>query len=115
MHEKDPSVPAPIIVYVPTLGADEDDVPRAMRIFRSPANHYWEDTGIIGKHFQETLDIDVYAWDIWLIFPPGARWDGRLPPEPAFWMHQLGDLDAAERLDVEAFRNQVRRLNQDPS
>lgn len=102
-----------MIVHVPTLGAEEEDVPRAMRIFTAPANHYWEDSGIIGKHFQETLNLEVYAWDIWMIFAPGVKWEGRLPPVPAFWMHQLGSLDTAPRLDVDEFAGRVREFQRE--
>ncbi len=102
-----------MIVYVPTLGAEEEDVPRAARLVTVPAEHYWEDTGVIGQLFQETLDLSVYVWDVWMIFAPGVRWEGRLPPEPAFWMHQLGELDAAPRLDVDVFAAEVRKLQRD--
>lgn len=99
-----------MIVYVPTLGADESDIPRAMRLFDSPAKHYWEDTGVIGKYFQQRLGLDVYAWDIWMIYPPGPRWDETLPPQPAFWMHQLGGIEDHPRLDVTEFAARVGKL-----
>ncbi|MGH9520187.1 MAG: hypothetical protein ACRD2D_11085 [Terriglobales bacterium] len=34
------------------------------------------------------------AWDIYLFYPPGARWQAA-PPPPLRWMHQLGWLDPA--------------------
>lgn len=53
--------------------------------------HYWEDTGIVGKLFQQTMAIDdIYLWDVWFIYQPGIRWTDRLPPRPDFAMHQLG-------------------------
>lgn len=36
------------------------------------------------------------AWDIYLFYPPGARWEAAAaPPAPAAWMHQLRWLDPA--------------------
>lgn len=29
------------------------------------------------------------VWDVYLLYPPGVRWEGSTPPRPAFWMHQL--------------------------
>ena len=45
----------------------------------------------MGKLYEKTLGIDgTYAWDVWLVYKPGARWDETEPPKPDFAMHQLG-------------------------
>ncbi len=35
------------------------------------------------------------AWDVYLVYPPGATWDDD-PPVPAAWRHQLGDSSWAD-------------------
>lgn len=102
------------IVYVPTVGAEEEDVPEATQVVTGGnARHYWEDSGIIGKLYRETLVIDAYAFDAWMIYQPGVIWEGELPPAPAFWMHNLG-VDEAPRLDSKEFAIEVEKyLKQD--
>ena len=57
------------------------------------ATHYWEDSGIVGKLYEQTLGIEGhYAWDVWMIYKPGVRWTGAHPPKPDFAMHQLSRL-----------------------
>ena len=80
------------IVHVPTLGATEQHVPDAAALVTGGAHvtNYWEDSGIIGRLYEATLGFDdVYAWDVWMVYKPGVRWEGRLPPKPDFAMHQL--------------------------
>lgn len=70
------------------------------------ATHYWEETGIIGKRFETALQIDGhYAWDVWMVYRPGTRWEGEVPPKPDFAMQQLRrkSLGGMERLDMDTF------------
>jgi hypothetical protein len=46
---------------------------------------------------------------VYLIYPPGARWDAE-PPEPSYWQHQLGDEPAAPKLDGETFAAELRSI-----
>ncbi len=52
-------------------------------------HHYWEQSGIIGSHFTDVMDVDMYVWDFWAIYGPKARWAGELPPKPDYFEHQL--------------------------
>lgn len=47
----------------------------------------------VGKLFGETLDLHDIAWDVYLAYEPGIKWEGRRPPVPTFWMHQLEGVD----------------------
>ncbi len=92
------------VVHVPTLGAEEKHVADTMPLLDGPrVSHYWEDSGIIGRHYEEVLDIGIYAWDVWFVYGPEARWEGTLPPPPDFWQHQLGPLPEERRLNAETF------------
>jgi len=79
------------VVHVPTMGAKERHVIETIPLLQGPRiHHYWEDSGIIGQHFSDTMDVAFYVWDFWAIYGPDARWDGTLPPKPLYYEHQLG-------------------------
>lgn len=79
------------VVHVPTMGAKEKHVADTIPLLNGPRiHHYWEDSGIIGQHFQETMDVEHYVWDFWAIYGPDASWEGLLPPLPEYFEHQLG-------------------------
>ncbi len=56
---------------------------------------------------------DEPAWDVFLVFERGVRWDGR-PPAPTVWMHQLGDAPWAQRLDAQKLARLVESLQAAP-
>lgn len=97
------------VVHVPVLGAREEDAAQTIALLDGPrVSHYWDGSGRIGQHYQHVLEIGVYAWDVWLVYPPGPRWDDALPPAPDFWQHQLpiGE-EIAARLDARQFKAEV--------
>jgi|GEM_PF-1141506 len=99
------------VVSVPALGATEQEARNSTSLIDNPhVLHYWESSGIIGRLFQERMGIKSYAWDMWFIYGPKARWDGRLPPEPDFWMHQLPSLPPAKYLDAKEFAARARSM-----
>ena len=97
------------VVHVPTLGARERHVADTIPLLDGPrVTHYWEDSGIVGQHYQDVLDIRFYAWDIWMIYGPDVKWEGTLPPVPDFWQHQL-PLDRDKILNPETFAVETRK------
>ncbi|MFQ6005034.1 MAG: hypothetical protein ACE5OQ_05960 [Woeseia sp.] len=79
------------VVHVPTLGAKEKHAADSIALLRGPRiHHYWEESGIIGSHYTEVMDVNMYVWDFWAIYGPEARWDRTLPPKPDYYEHQLG-------------------------
>jgi hypothetical protein len=98
-----------LIVHVPTLGAQESHARRAAQLLSgSNVTHYWDPSGESGDAVQEAVNIQEYAWDVWLTYAPGPTWDEVAPPPPATWSHQLGALPASNRLNPEAFATDVR-------
>lgn len=86
------------VVHVPTLGAREDHVAETIPLLQGPRiHHYWEDSGIIGQHYLEVMDVFMYVWDFWAIYGPDARWEGTLPPKPDYFEHQLGSTSGRSR------------------
>ncbi len=107
------------VVHVPVIGAKAKDIPPASRLLRnSHVRHYWNPSGTFGRQLAEAAGLKrgdelVYAWDVWLIYGPNAKWDGALPPRPQRLMHQLPPLQGrAEfpRLDADRFARETRRL-----
>ncbi|MEE8345638.1 MAG: hypothetical protein V3R35_09890 [Woeseiaceae bacterium] len=98
-----------LVVHVPTLGAEEKHVIDSIPLLAGPrVTHYWDPNGHTGLEFQETLDIPMYAWDVWFVYEPGSRWEaGEPPPHPDYWEHQLPSLPRDKKLDAERFAAEV--------
>lgn len=79
------------VVHVPTMSAQAHHAADSMPLLDGPrVHHYWEDSGIIGQHYTEVMDVDMYVWDFWAIYGPDGEWQGVLPPVPDYYEHQLG-------------------------
>lgn len=92
------------VVHVPALGAREEHVADTIPLLDGPrVHHYWEQSGIIGSHFTDVMDVNMYVWDFWTIYGPEARWEGALPPKPDYYEHQLGGFPRAKMLNAERF------------
>ena len=119
----DPQIRA-YVVWEPILRSDSSEaLPEATSIISSDSRavQYWDPGAGVGKSFSRSLELPLKtpAWDIYLLYSPDARWDSE-PPQPAFWMHQLGFppwSDGAKRfgkqwLDGTKFREAVEKLIQ---
>jgi hypothetical protein len=53
----------------------------------------WNENKNVGRLFGETLDLHDIAWDVYLVYQPGIKWEAQQPPSPTFWMHQLQGAD----------------------
>ncbi|MFQ5549275.1 MAG: hypothetical protein ACE5FV_13350 [Woeseia sp.] len=98
-----------LVIHVPTLGAQEKHVAGSIPLLSGPrVTHYWDPSGNTGIEFKKTLDIPMYAWDLWFVYQPGIRWaDGDTPPYPDYWEHQLPGLAADKMLDARRFAGEV--------
>jgi hypothetical protein len=87
------------VVHEPVIGGSDKDIPAAAGLLHTTlARHYWNPTGDFGRQMTQVLGLlhgskPVYAWDIYMIYPPNAVWSGSDPPEPLYLMHQLPGLD----------------------
>ncbi|HLI94900.1 MAG TPA: hypothetical protein VKT72_02310 [Candidatus Baltobacteraceae bacterium] len=71
---------------------------------------YWDQGEVLGRAYEQLLPTPGPAWDVYLLFARGVRWVGQSPPKPNFWMHQLGGVTNAPRLDPVVLRSRVDRL-----
>jgi hypothetical protein len=87
------------VVHEPVIGGTEKDIPAAAELLHTTlARHYWNPTGDFGRQMSRVLGLlhgsrPVYAWDIYLLYPPKVKWRDKDPPQPSFVMHQLPGLD----------------------
>ena len=103
------------VVWVPMFRGMERDVPRAAtEVPDARARHYWDGGSVLVKGYRETLGFREDAWDIFVVYGPGATWDGDRPPAPDYWMHQLGSSSkprvGGPFLDAEVFLQKTREL-----
>ena len=116
------------VVHEPVLGvtryapwlrpAGGKDVLKAAQLLQNPyVQNYWNPSGAFGHVLSQAVglkngDKQVYAWDVWLLYGPEAKWVGDDPPRPRLLMHQLGDLRGTEfpYLDSHVFAQQVQTL-----
>ncbi len=104
------------VVWLPIL--PDDDAAAAARASARCAGprvlHYWDPDRALGDALGKALAIPPrrdgprVAWDVYLLFRPGARWGSA----PAFWMQQLDGVPPtiAPRLDVATLRDRVNAL-----
>ena len=100
------------VVWLPILGFDGKKAAAAATglIPDSRAAHFWDREQGIGKVYAKVLGLppEELAWDVYLLFPAGARWQAE-PPLPAYWMHQVF-YPSDNYLDGSKFRVEVEKL-----
>jgi hypothetical protein len=117
------------VVHEPVLGVARyapwlrvsggKDVPKAAQLLQNPnVQHYWNPSGAFGRLLSKAVGLKngerpVYAWDVWLLYGPEAKWVGADPPRPRLLMHQLGALRGSTEfphLDSRVFAQNVQTL-----
>jgi hypothetical protein len=104
---------AAYVVWVPELGAETRHVPPAMKLVPDErARHYWDGGEIVGKQYEALFKLNRIAWDAYLLFPPGVRWEAAGVPSPDFWMHQMSRVKEAPMLVPKVFAAEVAKRTQ---
>jgi hypothetical protein len=117
------------VVHEPVLGtaraapwsrmAVGTDVPKAAQLLHNlQVRNYWNPSGAFGQMLSQAVGLKnsehaVYAWDVWMIYGPEAKWTGPNPPRPRLLMNQLGALRGSTEfphLDSRVFAQQVQAL-----
>lgn len=102
-----------LIVWVPMVPGDSA-LEAANLLSREKRFHLqgWDSQLSVGEELAKTLKLKVPAWDVYLVYKPGVRWDTGPAPMPTFWMHQLGHhsgADPALHLQPHILENEVRQ------
>jgi len=99
------------VVWSSQVGGRERHVDKATQRVPDPrARHYWDGDQMVGKAFQPILGTPEPAWDVWMLFAPGARWEGETPPLPTWWEHQLYGMPDERLLDSDRFAAKAREI-----
>lgn len=97
------------VIYVPALGAKANDIaPTVSLIPGQYVTRYWDPAGAAGKLFDKTLRTGGFAWDVWMIYGAGDRWESAQPPAPDFWMDQLYGLPKRRFLNAATFARKTK-------
>ena len=103
------------VVWLPVYSGGTATFADAQRETRtipdSRAEQFWDAGALLGHQYGPRLGLreGLPAWDVYLIFPEGVRWDTD-PPQPGFWMHQLPGAPDELRLDGEKFAQVVKQF-----
>jgi copper chaperone len=87
------------VVWEPMLATDSEQAARTQAsAFVDPrVTQEWDANGASGKLAASTLKLSDNAWDVYLLYAPGVKWNGEALPEPTFWMHQLRPESGADQ------------------
>jgi len=109
---KDPSLRV-YVAWVPVLPGDQSKTAQeaCSLVPDERACHFWDAEGVLQRTFSCVLNLPsgCPAWDVYLAYPPGMRWEEE-PPGPPYWQHQLGGLAVAPQLDGETLAAHVRLI-----
>ena len=101
------------VVWEPILRTDKHEVAVKATSFipDSRATHYWVDDRSVGNLFKEAIGLKKEpAWDVYLLYPAGARW-GASPSVPDYFQHQLGGrLPPENRLNADGMAERIEAL-----
>ena len=101
------------VVWSSQVEGKEQNVARAARQLPDRrAVHYWDGGQRVGKAFQPILKTPDAAWDVWLLFDRQARWQGKTPPRPSWWEHQLYQMPEDRMLDPVRFARKAREIEE---
>ncbi|HEX5758505.1 MAG TPA: hypothetical protein VF121_04885 [Thermoanaerobaculia bacterium] len=98
------------VAWGPMLGDEtEPAARRATAVLPDPrASHFWTDAHGVAEAFQAPLALAAdRAWDTFLLFPPGTRWE-EAAPSPVYYMHVGKPLPKDRRLNGQKLAEQVR-------
>ena len=99
------------IVWLPMFPGDSKEwaKTRTNEFSDKRLSYYWDGDKHSGNAWQKVLGTRREAWDVYLLYGAGSQWD-KDPTAPDFWMHQLGGVTTAPRLDEATFEAKVREL-----
>ena len=80
------------IGWLPMLGTDDSIAAshQAAQFRDRRITEAWDGDRKAGVLFARRLGLEGIAWDVYLVYRRGVRWEEEdRPPMPDFWMHQL--------------------------
>lgn len=101
----------PMVVWIPML--DDDSLGAAneasMRFRDLPIPQFWDSRQRFGKEVARSVGVaDWTAWDIYLFYPPGARWTDAGLPTPEAALAQVGGVVVGTKGTLQPLADQAR-------
>ena len=99
------------IVWLPMFPGDSQEwaKTRSGEFSDKRLSYYWDGNRLTGQQWQKVLGTSRAAWDVYLLYGADSQWE-KEPAAPDFWMHQLGGVTDAPRLDGATFEVKVKEL-----
>jgi len=101
------------VVWGPMLEKETESEAREATTFLhdARATHFWTPVHTLAEMLAAPVGLPAgeRAWDTYLLFAPGLRWDDA-PPTPSYTMHVGKPLPANLRLNGDELRRQTERL-----
>lgn len=87
------------LVWLPIKAADDaKEAALQTSTFRDGRlSEGWDHGRAVGDLFAHRLALKGAAWDVYLVYDRGVRWEGTEPPQPSFWMHQIQEKVGADQ------------------
>lgn len=105
------------VVWEPLRDNDSQKAAEAVtgKLIDPRARHFWINDLAVSDSFKKSLGLaEQTAWDVYLVFPPGAEW-GATPPPPAVFMHlDREELPADRSLNGIKLAEEIRQLLSPP-
>lgn len=100
------------IVWLPIFGGDfKGEARKLSNSFRDKrVSYYLDSESKTGKQWEGVLKTERFiAWDVYLLYGADAEWKEE-PPQPTYWMHQLGGVTKAPVFDEATFRAKLKGM-----
>lgn len=100
------------IIWLPALPGDNlaAAIARSREFTDKRAIHFWDNRLLAGNLWKPIIEIPrQIAWDVYFLYRADAQWNKK-PSKPDFWMHQLGGVSNAPRLDGDAFEKKAKEM-----
>ena len=100
------------IIWMPILQGDNLDAAEklANEFHDDRVTFFWDEEQYTGNIWRDVLNLNRnLAWDIYFLYGKEVKW-GSVPSNPNFWMHQLGGVTKAPKLDKNIFEQQLLKL-----
>ncbi|MEM7350360.1 MAG: hypothetical protein AAF657_06110 [Acidobacteriota bacterium] len=100
------------VVWGPMLDKETEDDARSAtsHVGDARSTHFWTPDHAIAEAFQGPLGLELErAWDTFLLYEPGVRWDDT-PPTPTYFMHVGKRLPEEQKFNGDKLREAAQRM-----
>lgn len=99
------------VIFLPAIDGDrkEDAGQRSSEFIDKRVTYLWDANRTTGFLWQRVLGLDSFAWDVYFLYAPNAKWE-KEPPMPDFWMHQRRGIFHAPFLFAPEFEAKVKEF-----